>query len=377
MMCVMKWSARLNVLASRLPVVTLFTAVLASATLVAGCAAGGASEPSPVANVSSQFGSWRPPTDGQPARLHVSGDQVVDPSGHPIVLRGYNWGQWGTAQPQDAASNVRQGANSVRIPLRWWGKWKPGVDSRDVAAPGHIDPTHLAQLDKTIRSATNQRLWVDLFVDSNYGQGANGSKDNFWTDPTLRTQFFQMWTFLAARYAHTPYMGALELLPEPRAQGVSDAAVRSFYNSLITTVRKVDARTPIIIGPNDGYSAAHLVDAHTTIDKNLIYTADYFIFDHPLQKLSQLRAFRARFHDPVWVNQVGIPSGNPDSESKARTVLSALNKVNIGWAWWTYRDLGTKSTGEGIFYRSSTSSTAHWIVKTPWLSLVGSYLYNG
>ncbi len=81
-----------------------------------------------------------------PKRLSVSGANVLDPQGRPIVLRGYNWGQWGTVQPQDAADNVAQGANSVRIPLRWWGDWRDGVDSRDVASPGHIDPAHLAIL---------------------------------------------------------------------------------------------------------------------------------------------------------------------------------------------------------------------------------------
>jgi hypothetical protein len=66
---------------------------------------------------------------GTPGRLSVSGTQILTPGGKPIVLRGFNWGQWGTAQSTDAASNVSQGANSVRIPLRWWGNAKPGVDS--------------------------------------------------------------------------------------------------------------------------------------------------------------------------------------------------------------------------------------------------------
>src|SRR5438270_8239198 len=57
----------------------------------------------------------RPPT-GQPGRLSVSGRQILDPARHPIILRGYNWGEWGTVQPQDAAENLAQGANSVRIP---------------------------------------------------------------------------------------------------------------------------------------------------------------------------------------------------------------------------------------------------------------------
>lgn len=305
-----------------------------------------------------------------PARLHVSGDQVVTAAGTPIVLRGYNWGQWGTAQPEDAAANLAQGANSVRIPIRWWGQWKPGTDSRDDSAPGHIDPAHLALLDRTIAEATSHHLWVVLFADSNDGQGADGH-DDFWNDPAMRTEYFQMWSFLAARYAHTPYIAAYELLAEPRPSGVADSAVRSFYESLIATVRKVDPRTPLVVGPNDGYNAAHLDGSLIADDHDLIYTADYFIFDNAQNKLRQITAFRAKYHVPVWINQVGIPSGKPDSLSKAGAVLTALDTAGIGWAWWTYRDVGTSGAGEGVYYRSSSGG---WTVKQPWLDLVGKAL---
>src|SRR5205814_948010 len=164
----------------------------------------------------------RPSPDSAQPRLSVSGAQVLDPQGHPIILRGYNWGQWGTVLPQDAADNVTQGANSVRIPLRWWGDWRDGVDSRDPGAPGHIDPAHLAILDQTITWATSHHLWVTLFVDSNYGQGAAGRTDNFWTDPAMKKQFTEVWQFLTRRYLHTPLMGAYEILPEPNPIGVSD-----------------------------------------------------------------------------------------------------------------------------------------------------------
>lgn len=306
-----------------------------------------------------------------PARLRVSGDEIDDPAGDPIVLRGYNWGQWGTAEVGDAAANSSQGANSVRIPLRWWGQWKAGADSYDPSAPGFIDPAHLAELDRTIGWAVQQHLWVDLFVDSNNGQGANGSTDNFWTDSTMRSRFLQMWAFLAARYKQTPHMGMLELLPEPRAKGVSDTQVNAFYASLIHVVRKVDTRTPLVIGPNDAYSSAHLDAAYTRTDSNIIYTADYFIFDNPTNKLKQIEAFRAKYHAPVWVNQVGIPSGKADSESKATEVLDDLIHAHIGWAWWTYRDTGTKATGEGIYYHSATGT---WTEKTDWLNLLGHAL---
>lgn len=309
---------------------------------------------------------------GVPGRLTVSGSQIFTPDGQPIVLRGFNWGQWGTAQPQDAADNVAQGANSVRIPLRWWGKWKPGVDSYDKKAPGHIDPAHLKLLDKTIGWATSQHLWVVLFADSNYGQGAQGRKDNFWTDPTMRRQFFQMWQFLAHRYATTPYLAAYELLAEPRPSGISDADVRSFYASLIDAVRHEDSRTPVVVGPNDGYNLHQLAGAYMPGVSDVIYTGDYFIFSNPLDRMKFITSFEQKYDAPVWINQVGIPSGKPDSKAKARTVLGAFNQTGIGWAWWTYRDQGTSPNGSGIYYQDP-AHPGHYILKKDWLALVSSY----
>lgn len=309
----------------------------------------------------------------QPARLVVSGTHILDPNKHPIVLRGYNWGEWGTVQPQDAADNVKQGANSVRIPLRWWGDWKPGVDSRNVSAPGHIDPAHLKLLDQTIAEATAAHLWVDLFVDSNYGQGAQGRKDNFWTDKAMKQQFIEVWQFLVNRYRNNPYIGSWEILPEPQPVGVSDAGVKAWYDSMIPVIRALDPRTPIVVGPNLAYNLKHLTAAHTTVDKNIIYTGDYFIFDNPLDRISYITDFEKQFNAPVWINQVGIPSGKTDSQAKANSVLSTFNADGIGWSWWTYRVDATTPDTHGIWYRNP-QNTNKWILKADWYALVGGYL---
>ncbi|MCU7722625.1 glycoside hydrolase family 5 protein [Actinoplanes sp. KI2] len=332
----------------------------------------GSTGPTASTGPTGSTGSAPPPT-GAPGRLSVSGSRILQPGGQPIVLRGYNWGQWGTAQPQDAADNAAQGANSVRLPLRWWGDWKNNVDSRDDAAPGHIDPAHLAQLDRTVGWATGRHLWVILFVDSNNGQGAGDAQDNFWTDPAMRQKFVEVWQFLVARYAHTPYIGAFEILPEPQAPGVSDAQVRQFYDAIIPVLRRIDPRTPFVVGPNHSYDLRRLTAAHTTVDRNVIYTGDYFIFDQPLARLPDITRFEQQFDAPVYINQVGIPSGKPDSEAKARTVLAALNSAGVGWSWWTYRIDGSNPGEHGIYYTDPHDRNA-WIVKPEWLALVGSYL---
>ncbi|WP_082115250.1 glycoside hydrolase family 5 protein [Lentzea aerocolonigenes] len=310
-----------------------------------------------------------------PARLSVSGSNVVDPAGNPIVLRGYNWGQWGTVQPQDPGDNAAAGANSVRIPLRWWGEWKDGVDSRDPdpGNPSHIDAAHLALLDQTIKQASDAHLWITLFVDSDYGQGAGGRPDNFWTNPVMKQQFKEVWQFLVRRYKTTPYMGMLEILPEPKPIGQSDAQVRAFYDEMTLTIRGIDKRTPIVVGPNDNYSCSHLEGAYTTVDPKIVYTCNYFIFDNPLNRIKLITDFRAAHNVPVWINQVGIESGDVDAKTKARTVLQAFEDNNIGWAWWTYRISGTNPDTHGIYYADPNEPDG-WHLKPAWLALVNGFL---
>lgn len=308
-----------------------------------------------------------------PKRLSVSGAQVLDPQQRPIILRGYNWGQWGTAQTQDAQDNRNAGANSVRIPLRWWGDWKDGVDSRDPDAPGHIDPDHLDLLNQTIQWAVDKHLWVDLFVDSNYGQGSGGRTDNFWTNPAMKQEFVEVWQFLVRKYLHTPFIGSYEILPEPQPVGVDDAGVREFYESIIPVIREIDPNTPIVVGPNHTYNLNYLDDAYTTVDSNIIYTGNYFIFDDPLARIPDITRFRERFTAPVWIDQVGIPSGKADSLNKANTTLGAFQDNGIGWAWWTYRIDSTNPDTHGIWYRDP-ADPSQWKVKPDWLALVNGYL---
>lgn len=340
-----------------------------------------------------------PPVGTQHDRLKVKvkpqpAPQIIDPASRkPIILRGYNWGEWDTVQPQDNAENVAQGANSVRIPLRWWGDYKYGVDSFDDEAPGFIEPCHLKLLDDMIRQAVEKQLWVTLFVDSDNGQGSGlDPNDNFWTDTTKKGQFQRMWQFLAARYQNTPYIGALEILPEPNLNTggkkdptvEDDLNVKSFYDDMIKVIRGVDTKTPLVVGPNDLYNIKRLDHAVTTADDNIIYTGDYFIHDEaPLDRTQLLTDFQGDYHVPAWINQVGIPSGDPTdpkntAKAEAIQVLDDLNNRGIGWSWWTYRVRATSATTHGIYYvdpnHTDPNDPKHWVIKMDWYDLVGDRL---
>jgi hypothetical protein len=325
--------------------------------------------------------------------LAVRGQDIVDPAGNPILLRGWNWGHWGKTQPTDAKENAAQGANVVRIPLRWWGFYEGhGIDSRDEKASdtAGINPAHLKHLDEMIRWASDAKLWIVLFIDSDCGQ--NGTQDdkekrycdprgeypkgrNFWTDKAMRQKFLAVWRFIANRYRDTPYIGMFEPLPEPNPPGVPDEQIKAFYAEVMGVIREAAPGIPLLIGGR-AYKAPEIRDVYDPTWKDVVYTGNLFL--HSRQRgadeasVNQLRAraknaldLRAQHKVPVFVQQVGVRSGDDPSVKAVKAVLSHLNQNRIGFTYWEYR--GASNPNEyGVMYQRGNE----WVAKRDWIDAI-------
>lgn len=335
-----------------------------------------------------------PPPAAGPGRLSVRGADILDPAGQPILLRGWNWGRWGTTQPQDAPDNVAQGANVVRIPLRWWGLYKgrvQGIDSREDGAPAGLDPDNLRHLDEMVRWASSARLWIILFIDSDCGQNSTQDRQqqrycdpsgrfpegrNFWTDAEARQRFIALWRFIAARYKDTPYLGMFEPLPEPNPPGVSPAQLTAFYDEVMRAIREVSPGVPFLVGGR-AYRAHAIREAYHPAWKDVVYTGNLFLYagkgDGALADLREraaaLTSLRQRHQVPVFVQQVGVRSREDPDLSRVREVLRHLVQQRIGFTYWEYR--GSASPGEyGVHYQRGNQ----WVAKREWVDAVSAGL---
>ncbi len=380
-----------------------FTLALASLTVVASCSSSSSTSPDAAdpaddapPDVTSDVTSDAPPGDAPseaidaPAiapRLTVSHEQILDPAGKPILLRGWNWGDWGTEQPEDASKNAAQGANAVRIPVRWWGGYPAWMNARDDASPGHMSPARLAELDHTIADAAAAHLWIILFLDSNCGQaspandvvadcgtGADGLPANFMNDTKSRDAFFELWKFIAARYASAPYIGMYELLPEPNfgckgGVGCSDWSVSNkFYASLLPIVRSVDPRTPVLVGPNGGYEMKQIETSFMPGTEGVIYTGN--LLQHGASDPASVgvaKTFRAAHDVPVFIQQLGVPKSNATATDIVNRVMGELRDAGIGFTWWTYREPYSAGNGFAPYYGTP------WKEDATWLALITSY----
>jgi hypothetical protein len=330
---------------------------------------------------------------GNPGHLSVRGGDIVDPSGRPILLRGWNWGHFGKAIEQDAADNVAQGANVVRLPIRWWGFYQgEDIDSRNDNAPGGIDPRHLQIVDDNIRWATRQHLWVILFIDSNCGQNGlqNGKAlnrmvsycdpqgkyptgHNFWSDPDAKARFINLWKFIAARYKDTPYIGMFEPLPEPGNENVSGPQIQQFYGEVMAAIRSVAPGIPFLIGGNR-YRAQQVRSVYNPQWKDVVYTGNMFLHENGgkesgigsiKERAQYLLELRAKANVPLFVQQVGVKNGEDPDQSQLRQLLGVLNDNRIGYAYWEYR--GAKSPDSyGVLYGGSKNGKHdNWQVNRP------------
>lgn len=331
-------------------------------------------------------------------KLKIRGTDLVDNNGNNVFLRGYNWGHWGTATQPDTADHVSQGANCVRLPLRWWGLYGDAhnPDSRNDYAfnTALIDPAHLQILDNNIAWASQAKLWIVLFIDSNCGQnglqtgepaycdpsGLYPNGHNFWSDPDARKKFIDVWKFIANRYKNTPYLGIYEVLPEPDPQNVSQADISAFYAEVMDAIMEVDPNTPFLIGARQGYNLRRIKDSYIPGRNNVLYTGDLFIHpkstqDLTLQNINSRLQFaldmRDQYNVPILIQQVGVETKNDPNGFYQSYVLNLLNQNKVPWTWWEYK--GSSDPTSYSTYYTTNINNPNWIVKQPQYDIMTTY----
>ena len=345
-----------------------------------------------------------PITQEQAKTMHE--DEVILLEDTPIahketeILRGFNWGWWNTAQPGDASEAKSFGANTIRIPFRWYFSGKAS-NSRQTDAPGHIDPEKLKIIDQNLDWCADAGMHVIFFAGSDFGAG--DAEQNFWTDEKLRTEFFETWQFLTDRYQNRDEIFAFEILSEPHPN-VPATEVKQFYAEGIAAIREIDPKRKIIIGPPDRYDIAQLESVWFPEVENLWYTFNYYlpksythtpqrkkknlplitypgtitidrnkeIFDRNLLKKMLIPAldFRTKTGETIFINQVGVRSEAPGHLEYLRDVLEIFDENKTGWTYWTYRTR-SDANEHGLYWRDADEN---YHLKTDQLEILKSAL---
>ena len=235
----------------------------------------------------------------------------------------------------------------------------------------------LAYVDSVI--AWTGRYNMDLVIDNHLADdnNSNNLQTNYQiTDANYVSRaalIAGVWRQAAQRYAYAdPNRVFFELRNEPNS--VSDAHLRTVYQTVIDTVRKYDHTHTLIVGCTGYYDAVALANSTPYTDTNLIYT--FHIYDgnaHPgfcfqgqggvpatdslagthtsfalgsaqatdiTSEVSGVQAWSAAHGVPVWLGEFGcttLPEVYGDQTSRCnyiKTMADALNAANTPWAYW-------------------------------------------
>jgi hypothetical protein len=328
---------------------------------------------------------------------------MLAPDGNELRLRGINEGTWGQMQAGDAAMIAGQGANVVRLLIRWWGLYGGSdVESRDDASPGHFKPDHVARLQQEIAWCRAAGLWVVVAIDSNCGQNGLQSADmaaycdpanaypsghNFWTDLAARQRFKEAWLYLAGLLKDVSGIACYELLPEPlQGRDASQApAVSAFYQELMAAIEDGtgDTRTPFLVGARNAYDISLCDEAYIPASRwanRVIYTGNLFI--HPTKtqaenlatidtRLGALTTMRATRQVPVFIQQFGVRSADDPGQFYLDAGLSRLTTAGVGYTGWQWRQ-NTASPDEYAVVLTDAKTGAD-VVKTAVLAVYSKY----
>lgn len=325
--------------------------------------------------------------------LRVQGQQIVNESGQPVILRGMGLGGWmlqegymlevpqlGTQQvirariadligeqkaeafyqawrdnhttKADIDAMARWGFNSVRLPMHW-GLYTLPVDQEPVAGQQTWIEEGFRRTDDLLRWAKANDLY--LILDLHAAPGGQGndiniadrdpSKPSLWDDPRQQDKMVALWRELARRYKDEPHIAAYDIINEPNwgfadkadtngCKETGNAPLRDLLVRTTQTIREVDPRHIIVIEGNCwGNNYQGVLDAGLW-DNNLVLSFHKYWNVTARESIADILALRQKHNVPVWLGETGENSNDWFS----RTVALAEGE-RIGWAWWPLKKI--------------------------------------
>jgi endoglycosylceramidase len=289
--------------------------------------------------------------------LHADGKWIKDEDGNIVLLRGCNYMGaefgWFGHEESDYARMKSWGFNVVRQPISW---------TYIEPSRGYYDESYLRYVDKLVAWCKKYGLYMVLDMHQwNWAPkfGGNGlpewavaqwstqeeAKIGFWSNETLKGYFYEMWMYVAARYANESTIAAYDLFNEANPPYLADVFYE-FYNNTIKAIRTIDPKHICMYMPPWGNT-----DPFKKINQpNLIFSTHLYTggtwdgvtgYNGDINMLEEdmLRGYNKavlEWNMPLWVGEFGVGSAATMAAEWTRDMLNLMDKYMIGSAWWTY-----------------------------------------
>jgi endoglucanase len=307
---------------------------------------------------------------------HTGHKQIVDAAGKPLLIRATNLGNWlvpegymwlfqgGPQSPAEIRALVLEllGPEGSEA---FWRKYRENYVTREdiallhragfnaIRVPLHYnlfesdDAEGFQLLDRLIAWSRAENLYVILDLHASPGGQTGTNIDDsagypwLYQSPHEQEHLMTIWRRLAAHYRDEPAVLGYDLLNEPIPHfpklAPLNPSLEPLYKKLTGEIRKVDGHHILFLGGAQWDS--NFAVFGKPFDANSAYTFHKYWTAPDESVIRQYIDFRERYDVPIWLGE----SGENTDEWIAQFV-KALEKNNIGWAFWPYKKMGKPSS---------------------------------
>ncbi|KAJ6307107.1 hypothetical protein OIU78_022234 [Salix suchowensis] len=278
----------------------------------------------------------------------------------PELAPGVMTDHWRTFIVEDDFKFISQnGINAVRIPVGWW-------IASDPTPPQPYVGGSLRALDNAFVWAQNHGLKVVIDLHAapgsqngwEHSSSRDGSQEWGQTDANIQ-QTVDVIDFLAARYAKSPSLYAVELINEPRAPGASLDSVTRYYKAGYDAVRKHSSTAYVVMSNRlSSDDPRELFPLASGLTGSVIDVHYYNLFSDVFNSMSVQQnidfintnrsadlSFVTTSNGPLsfvgeWVAEWAIQGATKEDYQRfAKAQLEVFGRASFGWAYWTLKNV--------------------------------------
>ena len=308
--------------------------------------------------------------------VHTSGAQLMDGTGHPLMLRGTNLGNWLVREgymfhfdggPQsdreiEAMSNELLGPEAAE---KFWHDYRARYITRDdvqflkragynsIRLPIHYkyfesDPSEgFNLLDRVIEWSRDAGLYVVIDMHCAPGGQTGANIDDSWgypwiyDSPQAQQHAIDVWRRIAAHYRDSETVLGYDLLNEPIPHFPElkkfNSKLEPLYHRMVDAIREVDKNHVVILGGAQWDTNFSVFGP--PFDKNVMYTFHKYWMKPEQAEIQQYVDFRDTYRVPIWMSESG-----ENKDEWITQFRELLEKNQIGWAFWPYKKMDATSS---------------------------------
>src|SRR6266850_8477216 len=306
---------------------------------------------------------------------HTEHKQIVDAAGKPLLIRSMNLGNWlvpegymwlfqgGPQSPSEIRALVLE-LLGPEASAAFWLKYRDNYVTREdvallhragfnaIRVPLHYslfesdDAEGFKLLDRLIVWSRAEDLYVVLDMHAAPGGQTGTNIDDspgypwLYQSPQEQEHLIAIWRRLATHYRDEPIVLGYDLLNEPIPHFPRLAPLNSLleplYKKLSGEIRKVDAHHILFLGGAQWDSNFSVFGK--PFDANVAYTFHKYWTAPDDSVIRPYIDFRERYDVPIWMGESG-----ENTDEWIAQFAKALEKNNIGWAFWPYKKMEKSS----------------------------------